>query len=157
MARVEKPRVVGYLGQAAHLHDAQIIEDAVKKLGLEFRCFTDTDLQSYQSIDIGIAWTQRDAQRDATRSNIKFANFAAHGIPSVVCDYVSYRAVNERLNQPAGIVAASITDFIEGIARLAQDTELRIKMNETAPQAQKIYSRAEIGKEYLDVLAQIRP
>ncbi len=155
--RVEKPRVVGYLGQAAHLHDAEMIEDAVKKLGLEFRCFTDTDLQSYQSIDIGIAWTQRDAQRDATRSNIKFANFAAHGIPSVVCDYVSYRAVYKRLSQPAGIVAASITDFIEGIARLAQDTELRIKMNETAPQAQKVYSRAEIGKEYLDVLAQIRP
>jgi len=156
-SRVEKPRVVGYLGQAAHLHDSEEIEAAVKKLGLEFRCFTDTDLQSYQSIDIGIAWTQRDAQRDATRSNIKFANFAAHGIPSVVCDYVSYRAVNERLNQPAGIVAASITNLIEGIARLAQDTELRNKMNETAPQAQKVYSRAEIGKEYLAVLAQIRP
>jgi glycosyltransferase involved in cell wall biosynthesis len=156
-ARVERPRVVGYLGQPAHLHDAEEIEAAVKKLGLEFRCFTDTDLNSYQSIDIGIAWTRRDAQRDATRSNIKFANFAAHGIPSVVCDYVSYRAVNDRLGDPAGIVAASLTDFKDGIARLVQDTELRAQMSRTVSQAQQAYSREAIGKEYLAVLAQIRP
>ncbi len=155
--RVERPRVVGYLGQPAHLHDAEAIEAAVKKLGLEFRCFSDTDLKSYESIDIGIAWTRRDAQRDATRSNIKFANFAAHGIPSVVCDYVSYRAVNERLGEPAGIVAASLSDFIEGIATLAQGADLRSDFNRIAEKAQQSYSRQQIGQEYLAMLAQIRP
>jgi glycosyltransferase involved in cell wall biosynthesis len=157
--RLARPKVVGYLGQPTHLHDLDRIVDAVEKLGLEFRSFADTELHRYEEIDIGVAWTRRDTQRDETRSNIKLSNFAAHGIPSVVCDYVSYRGVERRLKQPVAQFASTIEEFIEGLAELVQNEELRRRLHAASTPAFDAYSASTIAREYrgmLDALPAIR-
>jgi hypothetical protein len=153
--RVAKPRNVGYLGQPEHLHDREEIEAAARKLGLEFVAFDTWDLDAYKEIDIGIAWTRRDELRDQTRSNIKLTNFAAHGIPSVVCDYESYRDVDGELGA-AGWIAGDLNGFIEGIAKLAGDEGLRRSYHAKAAQAQQRYSRSQIARDYLAVVDEIR-
>jgi len=150
--RLARPKVVGYLGQSAHLHDSEIIESAVRKLGLEFRTFRDTELERYAEIDIGVAWTQRDTQRDETRSNIKLSNFAAHGIPSVVCDYVSYRDVGLRLRQPVAQFASTIEEFVEGLAELVENEDLRRRLHSSADAALHAYSASTIAQEYRGML-----
>jgi hypothetical protein len=153
--RLEKPRVVGYVGQPEHLHDAEEIRTSVSKMGLEFRSFDARDLDSYPQIDIGIAWTRRDALRDQTRSNIKLANFAAHGVPSVVCDYESYRAVNDSTGGVA-LIRSSLDEFIDGIRELAGDAETRRQSSARAEEADEIYSRGAIGEMYQRALSEAR-
>jgi hypothetical protein len=153
--RLARPRVVGYLGQEEHLHDREEIEAAVKKLGLEFRSFDTWDLRAYEKIDIGIAWTRRDELRDQTRSNIKLTNFAAHGIPSVVCNYESYRDVDARLGG-AGLIRNSLSEFLEGVAQLAKGDELRRSFHSKATDAQEAYDRHAIAQEYLAAIATSR-
>jgi hypothetical protein len=153
--RLEKPRTVGYLGQADHLHDADVIEAAVSKMGLEFRTFDARDLGGYKEIDIGIAWTRRDALRDQTRSNIKLANFAAHGVPSVVCDYESYRSVNEATGGVA-LIRSSLDEFIEGVRELSENEEMRRQLNASADVADQKYSRHAIGELYHKALSEAR-
>lgn len=150
--RLVRPRIVGYLGQPTHLHDLEVIESAVRKLGLEFRTFGDTELERYEEIDIGVAWTRRDTQRDETRSNIKLSNFAAHGIPSVVCDYVSYRDVECRLGQPVALFASTIDEFVEGLADLVQNEERRRQLHAASAAAYHAYSASTIAQEYRSML-----
>ncbi|CAN5391844.1 hypothetical protein BH11ARM1_BH11ARM1_03440 [soil metagenome] len=154
-SRLEKPKVVGYLGQPEHLHDGDEIKAAVEKMGLEFRSFDTWDLDAYQNIDIGIAWTRRDELRDQTRSNIKLANFAAHGIPSVVCDYESYRAVDKELGG-AALVRADLTDFIQGIHELATSPEKRRAIHAKADQADQTYSLTAIAQQYQSAIARAK-
>jgi hypothetical protein len=154
--RVERPRVVGYVGQPEHLHDFEEIETAVRKMGVEFLNAATTDLTAYQSIDIGIAWTRRDSLRDDTRSNIKLTNFAAHGIPSVVCPYDSYEEVDRRLGGGACLIRDSLSDFIAGIADLIEDRDLRRSVHHQAAPALQIYSRKEIGEQYRQIVAEVQ-
>lgn len=151
--RLAKPRNVGYLGQPEHLHDREEIEAAVRKLGLEFVSFDTWDLDAYKKIDIGIAWTRRDELRDQTRSNIKLTNFAAHGIPSVVCDYESYRNVNATIGE-ACLIRGDLADFIASLAELASYEQVRRNLNSKAPQAKSYYSRPAIAKLYEHALAE---
>jgi len=153
--RLEKPKVVGYLGQPEHLHDGEEIKAAVEKMGLEFRSFDTWDLHAYQKIDIGIAWTRRDELRDQTRSNIKLANFAAHGIPSVVCDYESYRAVDKELGG-AALIRANLSDFIEGISELATSPDKRQSIHAKARNAEETYSLKSIAEQYRVAIDQAR-
>jgi hypothetical protein len=151
--RLARPLNVCYLGQPEHLHDREEIEAAVSKMGLKFVCFDTWDLDAYKKIDIGIAWTRRDDLRDQTRSNIKLTNFVAHGIPSVVCDYESYRDVDEMLGK-AGLIRSSLGDFLDGIHELAQDEALRRSISQRAPAAQEQYSRSRIAEQYRNAFAE---
>jgi hypothetical protein len=145
--RLVRPRNVGYLGQPEHLHDREELENAVHKMGLQFVSFDTWDLDAYKKIDIGIAWTRRDELRDQTRSNIKLTNFAAHGIPSVVCDYESYRNVNAEIGE-AGLIRGELPDFIEAIRDLAHEEPLRRSLSEKAGQAKVAYSRTAVAQMY---------
>ncbi len=145
--RLARPRNVGYLGQPEHLHDREVIEAAIRKLGLEPVAYDTWDLEAYQKIDIGIAWTRRDDLRDQTRSNIKLANFAAHGIPSVVCEYESYRDVNAETGQ-VGLIRGDLPSFLEGLAQLVSDEALRREFHANAHVVQSRYSRSSIADRY---------
>lgn len=154
--RLAKPRVVGYVGQPEHLHDTEAIEAAVEKMGLNFVNAWTTHLEAYQSIDIGVAWTRRDTLRDATRSNIKMTNFAAHGIPSVACNYESYRDVNDAATGSACLIRSSLEDFLEGIAELARNEDLRRQIHAQGPTVQRLYSRSAIAEQYRGIIREAR-
>ncbi len=153
--RLARPRNVGYLGQPEHLHDREEIEKAVHKMGLEFVAFDTWDLDAYKKIDIGIAWTRRDDLRDQTRSNIKLTNFAAHGIPSVVCDYESYRDVNREIGG-AGLIAGELPEFIDGISQLANSEEMRRGIHAKARDVQERYGRSAVAQRYSQVIRDVR-
>jgi hypothetical protein len=156
-SRVEKPTVVGYVGQQVHLHDEEAISTAVRRAGFEFRTFSDTELSGYREIDVGIAWTRRDAQRDATRSNIKLSNFAAHGIPSVVCDYASYRAVNAICERPVARIAGSLPEFLAHLNDLLVSETSRRQLQYARETVRSAHSLTSIAHHYQTFLAQIRP
>jgi hypothetical protein len=153
--RIETPLVVGYLGQPEHLHDCEEIEHAVRKMGLRFECAPCRQLDGYQKFDIGVAWTRRDAQRDDTRSNIKLVNFAAHGIPSVVCDYESYREADYRLGG-VSLIKRDLVDFIDGIRELAVNQEMRQTFSQNGRSNARLYSRQSVGQIYRDIIAEAR-
>lgn len=153
--RVAKPKVVGYVGETDNLHDAEIIEKRVRDLGLDFRAFPSRDLDGYKQIDIGLAWVRRDEQNDATRSNIKLANFASYGIPSVVCDFESYREVNAKLGGVAQF-ASTLDEFIQGLDLVAANEALRRQFNSKASQAIELYSRRGIAKLYRQAIDEAR-
>ncbi|MDX2064209.1 MAG: hypothetical protein SFX74_00555 [Fimbriimonadaceae bacterium] len=154
-ARLERPRVVGYLGQPVHLHDAEVISKTVRELGLDFRSFADTDLTGYQSIDIGIAWTRPDVQRARTRSNIKYTNFAAHGIPCIASDYESYRDVDARCG-PVGRLAGTLEEFLDGLREMASSESLRRTCSANGQTAYRSYSRESIGAQYREIITQVQ-
>lgn len=153
--RVERPRTVGYLGEPGHLHDHAEIEAAVKKLGMRLVSASACDLEAYRQFDIGIAWTRRDRQRDETRSNIKLTNFAAHGIPSVVCDYESYRDADEALGGVC-LIRPDLPGFLEALAELAGDAEMRRRFASRGATALKLYSRESVAEQYWQVIREAR-
>jgi hypothetical protein len=146
-SRLARPAVVGYVGQPEHLHDREAIQAHVEDLGLRFRMFDTTELHGYEEIDVGVAWTRRDEQRDLTRSNVKLSNFAAHGIPCVVCDYESYRDVNRTIGD-VGLIAGTLQGFLDQIESLARDETLRRELAGRVPTAQAEYSRSAIARHY---------
>ncbi len=152
--RLEKPKVVGYVGDPVHLHDTDIIRSAVEALGMKFLNAPTAKLAAYQEMDIGVAWTRRDTQRDLTRSNIKLVNFAAHGIPSVLCDYESYRSADAALGGGACLIRDSLADFLEGLRELVTNEDLRRKINQKGILAQTQYSVAAIADRYREVIAE---
>jgi len=154
-SRLAKPKVVGYLGEPCHLHDTEEIREAVEKMGMRFISIPSRELGGYQKIDIGIAWTRRETQRDTTRSNIKLTNFAAHGIPSVVCDYESYRGVDRELGGIA-LIRGCLKGFLEAIDQLARDEELRRRFSRNGANAQRLYSRQAIAGRYQSAIDEIR-
>jgi hypothetical protein len=145
--RLAHPLTVGYVGQPEHLHDAEEIERSVRAMGMRFLSANTTDLAAYRDIDIGIAWTRRDRLRDDTRSNVKLANFAAHGIPSVMCDYTSYHDMCDKLGEIC-LIRESLDDFIGGIAELAHEEELRRTVSGHARAVLEAYSVSAISNEY---------
>lgn len=153
--RIEKPLVVGYLGQPEHLHDCEEIEKAVHQMGLRFESVPCRDLDGYRKFDIGVAWTRRDSQRDDTRSNIKLVNFAAHGIPSIVCNYESYREADRRLGG-VSFIRRDLTDFIEGIRELTVNQDLRQSFSKNGRTNSHLYSRQSVGKIYREIIAEAR-
>ncbi len=153
--RLANPKVVGYIGEPEHLHDTEAIQSAVEKLGLRFLSADSYQLDQYKQIDIGIAWTRREELRDQTRSNIKLANLCAHGIPSVVCNYESYRSVNEALGGSSCLIRDHIQGFIEGIAQLATDKDLRRQCHAQSQAAKTLYARSEIAKSYTTAIAEM--
>lgn len=154
--RVERPRTVGYVGEPEHLHDTEAIASLVSKLGLRWVSADSEHLEAYRDIDIGVAWTRRETIRDATRSNIKLANFVGHGIPSVVCDYESYRDVDRALGGGATMICSSLQELLEAIAEVACNRDLRTEMVNKARPGAEMYSRPQIGARYLQVIAEAR-
>lgn len=147
-ARLAKPQVVGYVGDPVHLHDTDVIKTAVEKMGLRFLNAPTSNLAAYQEMDIGIAWTRRDEQRDLTRSNIKMVNFASHGIPSVLCDYESYRTADATLGGGASLIERELKGFLIRLAELARNEELRRSIHKTTSIAEDLYSVSSIAKQY---------
>ncbi len=155
-ARVERPLTIGYVGQPEHLHDSESIEACVSKLGLKWLSADTRDLDGYKNIDIGVAWTRRDKLRDETRSNIKLANFAAHGIPSVVCAYESYRDVDARLGGGATIVCSTLGELLEGLAEIVENPDQRVAIAKKARPALEMYSIQAIGGQYRQIISEAR-
>jgi hypothetical protein len=153
--RVARPRTVGYVGEPGHLHDSGEIQAAAKALGLQWVAADPHNLTAYKTIDIGVAWTKPEELRDKTRSNIKMTNFCAFGIPSVVCDYESYRDVDEKLGGGAAVIARTLPEFLEGFQKLATDEELRRSVHEKALPARELYSRAAVAGQYLSMVEEI--
>jgi glycosyltransferase involved in cell wall biosynthesis len=153
--RLAKPVTVGYLGQPEHLHDTDAIVEAVEKLGLRWVSADTRDLRAYETIDIGVAWTRPETQRDETRSNIKMTNFAAHGIPCVVCDYASYRETDAALGGGAALIRATLPEFLDGIAELARDEALRRTLADVGFRAFDRFSRRAIGERYRQIVDEI--
>lgn len=153
--RVEGPKRVGYVGEPGHLHDSEKIQAAVKSLGLDFVCADPYNLAAYKAFDIGVAWTRPEELRDKTRSNIKLTNFCAFGIPSVVCNYESYRDVDRTLGGGACLLAGSIEEFLEKLAELSRNTDLRRSIHCKAKEALSVYSRPAIGRMYMQMVKDI--
>jgi hypothetical protein len=153
--RLERPAVVGYLGEPEHLHDSDPIQAAIEKMGMRFLNAPANDLHRYRDIDIGIAWTRREELRDQTRSNVKLANFVAHGIPCVVCDYESYRDVDRALGGDSCLIRGELNAFIDGIAEIVSNRDLRMRLSERAWAANRLYAREEIGRQYLAMIDEI--
>lgn len=153
--RLERPQIVGYVGEPGHLHDADAIEKAVSDLGLKFMMAGPQDLAAYKRIDIGVAWTRPEPLRDDTRSNIKLTNFCAFGIPSVVSNYESYRDVDATLGVEACLLAQSLDEMIEHIATLARDEDLRCRIHEKALPARELYSLEAIAEQYREMVKEI--
>ena len=152
---LSRPQVVGYVGQPEHLHDAEAIEAAVERIGLRFVCAGTRELRAYRRIDIGLAWTRPEPLRDRTRSNIKLTNFCAHGIPSAVCDYESYRDVDSALGGGACLISPSLDDLLENIAMLARDEGLRRAIHSRARAAKELYSLTHIADRYRKLIGEV--
>jgi len=155
-SRLEKPKVVGYIGETANLHDAEAIEAHVKQLGLEFLAANTRDVNALKKMDIGIAWTRREAERDDCRRNIKLSNFTSHGIPSVVNHFESYREVDAKLGGGSSVICDTLDEFLAGITRLASDEKLRREFASKAPLATKLYSIDTIAEMYREMIAEAR-
>jgi len=154
--RLSKPKVVGYVGEPEHLHDSEQIKSAVEKLGLHFVSYPSRNLKAYEEFDIGVAWTRREALRDQTRSNVKMTNLVAHGIPSVVCDYESYRDVDRSLGGGSCLIRGELSEFIDGIAELVSNEELRRNCKRQSAAALDMYSRAAIAPQYWRLIEEMR-
>jgi hypothetical protein len=154
--RLARPAVVGYVGETAHLHDAEAIESAVRSLGLEFRQFPSRSIASYREIDVGIAWTRPDDKRDQCRSNLKLVNFLAHGIPAIVCDYRSYRDVERTLGGASCIIRSDLEGFLNGIAEVVQSETLRRDLSERGYGAFEAYALARIADRYRHCISACR-
>lgn len=153
--RVARPRTVGYVGQPEHLHRAAEIENAVRKLGLKFLNTGTRDLSAYKDIDIGVAWTNPEPLRDATRSNVKLTNFCAFGIPSVVSNYESYRDVDRALGGGAALFASTFEEFLDQLERLITDESLRRQTHLRTFPAYDLYSRETIARQYCAMIEAI--
>ncbi len=152
--RIERPRVVGYIGEREHLHDEDLIEAHIKKLGLVFLRCGSSALSAYEQFDIGISWTRPEEIRDRTRSNQKMVNFVAHGIPCVVPEYDSYRAVDAEVGGGSCILRHDLESWLDGLSELAGNESLRRAMWSKAVKAQEAYSRRTIGQMYRVVIAE---
>lgn len=146
--RLEKPKLVGYVGAPDHLHDADAIRKCVEKLGLNFGSFGPFELARYYSIDIGIAWTHEDPSRTKYRSNVKHANFCAFGIPSVLPKYESYVTADAELGAGTCLFASNTEEMLRQLEKLIADAELRMKISKRAVQALTRYSLPKIGEAY---------
>ncbi len=153
--RVERPRIAGYIGEPEHLHDREAIERTVRELGLEFKIFPAHDLKAYQTIDLGLAWTHPHEGRQQTRSNIKLTNFAAHGIPSVVPDYESYRDVDRALGGDAALFARNLDEYLTRLRELAHSAEMRRTLHSKAIEAQRLYARETLAQQYRQMVAEV--
>jgi hypothetical protein len=145
---------VGYVGDPANLDDLEAISAAVTKMGLTFLMAEPRDLATYELIDIGVAWCRRDTRNDATRSNIKLTNFLAHGIPSVVCDFESYREVDRVLGGGSSSIEGNLTEWMDALAELSQNEEARALMTSKADQVQRLYARSSIAERYLQAIGE---
>lgn len=146
--RLEKPKLVGYVGAPDHLHDADAIRKCVEKLGLRFGSFGPYELAKYFVIDIGIAWTHDDPERTRFRSNVKHANFCAFGIPSVLPKYESYVAADAELGGGSCLFAKNTEEMLTQLEKLIADNALRTNLSKTAVQALTRYSLPRIGEAY---------
>ena len=155
-ARLASPRVVGYVGERTHLHDEGTLRRAVEEMGMVLRLFPSSALEAYKEIDIGVAWTGPDERRDQSRSNVKLVNFQAHGIPCVVCDYESYRAVDEALGGSTCLIRQSLEGFIEGLAELVASETLRHTLSKNGLRAFVAYSRRAIASKYRECVKECR-
>ncbi|HVL38049.1 MAG TPA: hypothetical protein VM328_01540 [Fimbriimonadaceae bacterium] len=153
--RLARPQVVGYVGQPEHLHDAEAIRAHVESLGLRFLTAGTRDLTAYKQIDIGVAWTRPEELRDRTRSNIKLSNFCAFGIPSVVCNYESYRDVDATLGGGACLIADSLADFLESLTRLCREDDLRRQVHLKAKRALELYAVETVADRYRQLLREV--
>lgn len=153
--RLARPRVVGYVGEEANLHDAPAIRAAVEKMGLEFRTGSSYNLRAYRDFDIGLAWTRPDPWWDDVRSNVKLANFCAFGLPSVVPVYESYREMDTALGGGACLMGASLEEMLGNLERVMRDEELRRSLHARAMPAFEMYSRRAIGEIYRGVIGEM--
>lgn len=151
-SRLTQPKTVGYVGEPEHLHDREAIEAAVRKLGLKFVEFPSRDLTGYTKIDIGVAWTRPDPVRDACRSNIKLANFAAHGIPCVVPDYAAYRTMEANVGLKIARFASSLEGVLEALAELAGSDDARQGVTGGAERVRQLYDLPSVARQYAEVL-----
>lgn len=146
--RLEKPKLVGYVGAPDHLQDVDAIRRCVDKLGLRFGSFGPFELSRYFVIDIGIAWTHDDPERTRFRSNVKHANFCAFGIPSVLPKYESYVAADAELGGGSCLFASNKDEMLNQLEKLIADGALRTKISKTASQALTRFSLPRIGEAY---------
>ena len=83
-------------------------------------------------------------------------NFLAHGIPSVVPDYESYRDVNETVGGSGAVIGKDLSDWLDGLADLVQNEELRRSIAAKGQRGFELYSRSAIGSIYRGVIGEAR-
>jgi glycosyltransferase involved in cell wall biosynthesis len=147
--RLQLPKVLGYVGAPGHLHDAAEIEELARSKGLAFQARGPFDLGHYRAMDLGVAWTHDEPKRTRFRSNVKHANFCAHGVPSVLPRYESYLAANAELGGDTCLFADTKEEMLAALVRLIEEPELRSRLSANGFRAYERYGLQKIAGEYL--------
>ncbi|HWD39419.1 MAG TPA: hypothetical protein VG944_11250 [Fimbriimonas sp.] len=155
-SQLERPRMIGFVGDAKKLQSIEVIESHVRKMGFAFIVFPKADDTAYEQIDVGIHWTHPDAARDETANNSMLTNYLSRGIPCVMPDYESYRDVEEALEGPCCLRAKTLSDWFEKLAELMKDEALRRSFAAKAEAARIRYSLHSTGLLYKGVIAEAR-
>ena len=103
-------------------------------------------------IDIGIAPLE-NTKFNECKSNLKYLEFGALGIPGVFSDTASYRSVK---HSETGFKASNAKDWLKYLKRLISDDMLRERMGmEALKHVKKEFNMDVIGEAYAEILIDV--
>jgi hypothetical protein len=88
-------------------------------------------IQTISEIDIGLA-PLVDTYFNRAKSNIKWLEYSALGVASILTDNEAYRGRNERSNLPAMLVEPSVDAFHDAMRHLVVDRRRTVELGEAA-------------------------
>ena len=152
------PCVVGYIGLPDQLHHAQEIKSHVESLGLEF--FTGHPLNREEccdmlsKIDIGVIFLERNNRTGYVldyKPNQKLSNFQCFGIPTVACDYDSFK----EFGGDAYVVVKTLEEVLRAITMLVENKDTRADIRKRGYTAGKALLSTNVACYYERMLDEI--
>ena len=155
----KKPKIVGYVGLPDQIDHSEKIEEHVKDLGLEFMSghprTREESCEMLSMIDIGIVFLERNNRTAYVldyKPNQKLSNFQCFGIPTVICDYDSFKEFGDN----AFLLSETIDDALESITRIVKDDELRKDLRARGYEAGKNLLRDYVSLYYRRMVSEVQ-
>ncbi len=184
VTRSDNQIVIGYAGGSTHGLDLEIVKPAllqilnlypnvrVESIGLELIWLKDNprythfqgkaDLKEYYQLvasrgwDVGLAPLQ-DTAFNSAKSDNKFREYAAAGIPAVYSRTVSF--TGSVRNNDNGLLCDNTTEaWLEALERMIKDSDLRARIKTSAyGDARGLLSRTSVRRQYERLIANETP
>ena len=155
----KKPKIVGYVGLPDQIDHSEKIEEHVKDLGLEFMSghprTREECCEMLSMIDIGIVFLERNNRTAYVldyKPNQKLSNFQCFGIPTVICDYDSFKEFGDN----AFLLSETIDDALASITRIVKDDELRKDLRARGYEAGKNLLRDYVSLYYRRMVSEVQ-
>ena len=153
-----KPETIGYLGTKDQLHARDNIQNICDLNSLRFYenhpSTKESCIKDLEKIDIGVVYLERNYRTDYVlkyKPNQKLSNFQCFGIPTVICDYESYKEFG---GKDSYLLASSPEEVEVCILKLINDPSLRRKIQENGYKAAERLLVKNIVKEYDSIIKQ---